>query len=92
VSEGAANELIASHVGSEVVEIHLPDGVDGDALVTRLGDGPWRSERVGQMLYLYLRDGGTDGLLHQLGDLEVARRHATLEDVFLTLTGHTLRD
>jgi lipooligosaccharide transport system ATP-binding protein len=92
VSEGAADELIASHVGSEVVEIHLPDGADGDALVARLGDGPWRSERAGQMLYLYLRDASTDGLLHQLGDLDVARRHATLEDVFLTLTGHTLRD
>jgi len=92
VSEGAADELIASHVGSEVVEIHLPDGADGDALVARLGHGPWRSERAGQMLYLYLRDASTDGLLHQLGDLDVARRHATLEDVFLTLTGHTLRD
>jgi len=44
------------------------------------------------MLYLYLRDGSGDGLLRQLGDLDVARRHATLEDVFLTLTGHTLRD
>jgi len=92
VSEGSVDELIASHVGSEVVEIHLPDGADADALVARLGHGPWRSERAGQMLYLYLRDGSTDGLLRQLGDLEVARRHATLEDVFLTLTGHTLRD
>jgi lipooligosaccharide transport system ATP-binding protein len=92
VSEGAADDLIASHVGSEVVEIHLPDGAAADALVARLGHGPWRSERAGQMLYLYLRDGSTDGLLHQLDDLDVARRHATLEDVFLTLTGHTLRD
>ena len=92
VSEGSVDELIASHVGSEVVEIHLPDGADADALVARLGHGPWRSERAGQMLYLYLHDASTDGLLHELGDLEVARRHATLEDVFLTLTGHTLRD
>jgi len=92
VSEGSVDELIASHVGSEVVEIHLPDGADADALVARLGHGPWRSERAGQMLYLYLRDGSGDGLLRQLGDLDVARRHATLEDVFLTLTGHTLRD
>jgi lipooligosaccharide transport system ATP-binding protein len=92
VSEGGVDELIASHVGSEVVEIHLTDGADADALVARLGHGPWRSERAGQMLYLYLRDGSTDGLLRQLGDLDVARRHATLEDVFLTLTGHTLRD
>jgi hypothetical protein len=31
-------------------------------------------------------------VLARLGDFDVARRRATLEDVFLTLTGHSLRD
>ena len=44
------------------------------------------------MLYLYLRDGHADALLDRLDGLDVGRRRATLEDVFLTLTGHTLRD
>jgi hypothetical protein len=39
----------------------------------------------------YLRDGHADAL-SALGGLDVGRRQATLEDVFLTLTGHTLRD
>jgi lipooligosaccharide transport system ATP-binding protein len=92
VAEGRAEDLIASRVGAEVVEVHLPDGADPDPVARRLADGPWRSERAGQMLYFYLHDGHADDLLRRLGDLDVARRRATLEDVFLTLTGHRLRD
>jgi len=92
ISEGRADELIARHVGSEVVEVHLPDGVDAGAVAARLGTGDWRSERAGQMLYLLPRDGHADELLARLGDLDVARRRATLEDVFLSLTGHQLRE
>ncbi len=92
VAEGCAADLIASRVGAEVIEVHLPDDADSDAVARRIGDGPWRSERAGQMLYVYLRDGHADGVLARLGDLDVARRRATLEDVFLTLTGHRLRD
>lgn len=91
VAEGRAADLIASRVGAEVIEVHLPDGVDPATLLAQLGDGPWRSERAGQMVYVYLRDGHADELLGRLGSLEVARRRATLEDVFLTLTGHELR-
>ena len=92
VAEGRTDELIARHVGSEVVEVHLPDDVDADAVLARLVPGDWRSERAGRMLYLLLRDGHADALLARLGQLDVARRRATLEDVFLTLTGHQLRE
>jgi lipooligosaccharide transport system ATP-binding protein len=92
VAEGRADELIASRVGTEVVEVHLPDGADADAVMAGLGSGPWRSERAGHMLYLYLSDGHADALLARLDGLDVTRRRATLEDVFLTLTGHHLRD
>jgi len=92
VAEGDAATLIAGRVGTEVIEVHLPDDADAAAIVARLGNGPWRSEHVGRMLYLYLRDGRADALLDRLGGLDVGRRRATLEDVFLTLTGHTLRD
>ena len=45
------------------------------------------------MLYLYLRDGqATPAMFSALEALDFARRRATLEDVFLTLTGHALRD
>jgi hypothetical protein len=92
VAEGRADELIATRVGAEVVEVHLPDDADPAALLACLGAGPWRSELAGHMLYFYLRDGHADALLGRLGDLDVTRRRATLEDVFLTLTGHQLRD
>ena len=92
VAAGGADELIASRVGAEVVEVHLPEGADPARVAGCVGDGPWRSEHAGQTLYFYLRDGHADVLLPRLGDLDVARRRATLEDVFLTLTGHTLRD
>ncbi|HYY05426.1 MAG TPA: ATP-binding cassette domain-containing protein [Candidatus Limnocylindria bacterium] len=94
VAEGTPAELVAAHVGADVVEVYL-SGTEADAArsVTRLGTGPWRAERVGQVLYLYLRDGeAAPRLLGELDGLHFARRRATLEDVFLTLTGHALRD
>ena len=89
IAEGRPAELVARLVGSEVVEVTL-----GDAPVDeRLRQGPWRAERVGDLLYLYLRDGQADArLFAALDGLPFARRPATLEDVFLVLTGHALRD
>jgi lipooligosaccharide transport system ATP-binding protein len=92
VAEGDPGALIASQVGAEVIEVHLPDDADPAAVLARVGNGPWRSEHAGRMLYFYLRDGHADAVLAQLGGLDVGHRRATLEDVFLTLTGHSLRD
>jgi lipooligosaccharide transport system ATP-binding protein len=93
VAEGRPGELVTAHVGSEVVEIHLPDEAGDGDVAARVGDGPWRAERAGGMLYLYLPEGRDDqGLLARLDGLDFTRRRASLEDVFLTLTGHALRD
>jgi lipooligosaccharide transport system ATP-binding protein len=92
VAGGRPDELVARYVGSEVVEVHLPDGLDAEAILAGLGPGDWRSEQAGRMLYLLLRDGHADAVLARLGDLDVTRRRATLEDVFLSLTGHQLRE
>src|SRR5204862_367228 len=68
-------------------------GIARDGAVPRLGTGPWRTERVSQVLYRYLRDGEAGPrVFGALDGLDFARRRATLEDVFLTLTGHALRD
>ena len=94
VAEGTPAELVAAQVGSDVVEVYL-SGVEAEdaRTVARLGAGPWRRERVGQVFYLYLRDGEAGPhLFGALDGLDFARRRATLEDVFLTLTGHALRD
>jgi len=93
VVEGTPPALVAAHVGAEVVEVYLSGADDEDArIVGRLEAGPWRSERVGQVLYLYLRDGEGRSMFSALDGLDFTRRRATLEDVFLTLTGHALRD
>jgi lipooligosaccharide transport system ATP-binding protein len=89
VAEGTPASLVARHVGSEVMEVYLPE--DEAAPPARLTAGPWRSERVGDVLYLYLNDGQAPPL-DALDGLHFARRRATLEDVFLVLTGHALRD
>src|SRR5262249_62407038 len=91
VAEGDADALIASRVGSEVIEIHLPEGAGAEDVVARLRHGPWRSEGAGGMLYLYLRDGHGAELLRQLDGLDVARRRATLQDGLLTLTAQPPR-
>jgi len=92
IVEGTPEELIAAHVGTEVVEVYLSGGERTD-VIDRLAAGPWRTERVGHVLYLYLRDGQAGaGMFGALDGLDFTRRRATLEDVFLTLTGHALRD
>jgi len=92
IAQGAPAELIDTHVGAEVVEVVLA-AADGDGVAVRLAAGPWRTERVGDLLYLYLRTGQADeAMFTALAGLDFAHRRATLEDVFLTLTGHALRD
>ena len=94
VAEGRPADLVAAHVGQEVVEVYLSGTErEDDAVAARLAGGPWRTERVGQVLYLYLGDGlATPEMFAMLAGLDFAHRRATLEDVFLTLTGHGLRD
>jgi len=92
VAEGAPAALVAARVGREVIEVQLPPDA-ADAAVARIPAGPWTTERVGDVLYVYLRDGvGAAPLLTALDDLPFARRPASLEDLFLRLTGHSLRD
>jgi lipooligosaccharide transport system ATP-binding protein len=91
IAEGRPEELIARHVGREVVEIQLSGAPAPPSLPA--ANGAWRSERVGDVLYLYLHDGAPDERIGAaLAGFDVTRRRATLEDVFLTLTGHALRD
>jgi lipooligosaccharide transport system ATP-binding protein len=94
ISQGTPAELIKKHVGAEVVEVYLPGPDDEDErVVARLTGGDWWMERVGQVVYLYVRDAeAARRAVEALDHLDFTRRRATLEDVFLTLTGHVLRD
>jgi ABC-2 type transport system ATP-binding protein len=99
IALGTPRELIASLGGKEVIEVALEDGtLDVDA-VSRLPGLHGVRQIPGDTFVLsadplhvalpavidHVRAAG-----HTLGSL--ATRHATLEDVFVSLTGRGLRD
>lgn len=90
LTEGTPKVLIAEKVGSEVVELS-PATPEVEDYCLKQG---WSVERVADMLYVY---GGNskavyDSLVAQFKLSSVVIRVATLEDVFLKLTGRGLRD
>jgi lipooligosaccharide transport system ATP-binding protein len=88
--EGQPMGLISQHVGSGVVEVLAPD----DALDQWLKRGAWAYERAGDRVYLYTDDNRQvrELILREHPSANVIIRDATLEDVFLKLTGRGLRD
>ena len=87
---GAPAALVASEVGHTVVEAWNYTG----AFATFVRELPGRLEEVGDRLYFYPRD--SDGVERLLEDRfpgqERLIRRASLEDVFLKLTGRALRE
>ena len=88
--EGQPMGLISQHVGSGVVEVLAPD----DTLDQWLKRGAWAYERAGDRVYLYTDDNRQvrELILREHPSANVIIRDATLEDVFLKLTGRGLRD
>jgi len=94
VAEGSPRELIERYVTREVLELRLAD-TDGDVLKERLASLATHVEVLPERIQLHADDGEQVlERIHALG-LPVERalvRRATLEDVFLRLTGRTLVD
>ena len=91
VTEGSPRELIALHSTKEVLELRLSDAsrdklAEVDGLVDRI---EWLPDRV--LLYTEAGDAALNEV-HERGiETETALvRRATLEDVFLTITGRSL--
>ncbi len=99
-AEGAPADLVRTHVGREVVELRgfESDGQARDVMkrvLAAAGDLTDAHEVHDTLILLYSPDG--EMLLRRIReqgvDVEAATlRHATLEDVFLKLTGRMLRD
>jgi lipooligosaccharide transport system ATP-binding protein len=88
--EGVPNGLIEEEIGREVVEIRIDEARDAE-LIAALGGQSCGHERVGDTLYFYCRDG--HDLQRRILELDLpntVHRPATLEDVFLKLTGRSL--
>lgn len=94
VREGRPAELVAREVGREVLELRLAPA-DVPRLLEHLDGRPRGHERAGDLVLLFTDDAEAlhaearrSGLAMRLQ----AARAAGLEDVFLRLTGRTLRD
>ena len=88
IAEGSPRALIAEHIEPQVLEVHGP-GYE-QWMEQAKGLAP-RVERVGDTVYCYGEE--VEPLLRTIaGELSYLHRPASLEDVFLKLTGRDLRD
>jgi len=95
VAEGSPRDLIAEHVTREVVEVRFSLSVDRDEVVERVHRFAERVEPLADRVLLYTHNG--DATVAGVTDAgfdsaAVLVRRASLEDVFLMLTGRTLED
>ncbi len=92
LKEGTPGRLVADEIGREVIEVRTAPEDDA-RILDRLSGLDCAHERVGDTLYFYCPDG--HAVMKRLLELELANtliRPATLEDVFLKLTGRSLHE
>jgi lipooligosaccharide transport system ATP-binding protein len=90
IAQGSPRSLIAEHIEPQVVEVH---GSGHEAWMAHARNLAARVERAGDTVFAYADD--VQPVLKTLaGQKELAylHRQASLEDVFLKLTGRDLRD
>jgi lipooligosaccharide transport system ATP-binding protein len=92
VARGTPPELIAAHATREVLELRF---TDQETATTKLREAGARLEVLPDRLLVYADDGETAlATAHGIGltPLTALVRRASLEDVFLQLTGRSLID
>jgi len=88
-AEGTPRGLIDSHVGRHVLEVETPE----PDFLEAVRQGGWQSERSGRRCIVYGREREALVALRERFCPEYGLlRPATLEDVFLRLTGRELRE
>jgi lipooligosaccharide transport system ATP-binding protein len=95
VTEGEPGALVLEHVGREVLELELSEGCDPQALLAALDGRLEGHDHAEDSLMLYTSD--AEELLAEIDQRRFPHesalvRRATLEDVFLRLTGRSLRE
>jgi lipooligosaccharide transport system ATP-binding protein len=94
--EGSPPDLIQRHAGNEVIEVRLREDEDKESCLEAIGGAIPEGAEVecsADTLYLYSSDASrviTNLTLDS--DRTILHRRATLEDVFLRLTGRDLRE
>jgi lipooligosaccharide transport system ATP-binding protein len=90
LKEGIPSRLIEDEIGREVTEVRISPDQD-ESLIAKLAEFSCGHERAGDTLFFYCRDG--QNLRRKVTELDLpntVHRPATLEDVFLKLTGRSL--
>ncbi len=92
LAEGEPAELVQEHVGEQCIEIRpLPaERAQIDARLDAVGAS--HLEQVGDTIYMYPRGGIDWSALHAIPNERLLQRSATLEDLFLRLTGREMRE
>ena len=95
VAEGSPRDLIAQHVTREVVEVRLDLATEPTVAAAQMHSLGERVEPLADRVLIYTHDG--DAIAHKVsndgfGAASVLVRRASLEDVFLILTGRSLED
>ncbi|HIH43538.1 MAG TPA: ATP-binding cassette domain-containing protein [Candidatus Methanoperedenaceae archaeon] len=87
--EGKPDELVRDYIGTEIVEVQ--NGPEAVACLDRIAA---KYETIGDMIQVYTDDPQkvANALLEECRPGHVVARKATLEDVFLKLTGRKLRE
>ncbi|HET6638550.1 MAG TPA: ATP-binding cassette domain-containing protein [Gemmatimonadota bacterium] len=92
IARGTPQGLIEEHIGAEVVELYSTDPSHSEAMALLQGAAD-HVERAGDEVYgFFRRSESARALLPDLAEHHFVHRRATLEDVFLRLTGRELRE
>jgi lipooligosaccharide transport system ATP-binding protein len=95
VAEGSPRALVETHATREVVELRFARAADQQHALTRVRQLAARVEPVADRLLVYTDDGDATAAVMTgdgVGAASVLVRRASLEDVFLILTGRTLEE
>lgn len=91
IAEGSPKSLVAEHVGRMIIKISGNKEEIAKYRAEAVGCNI-ETERDNNSLYLYVRDECPELEKSLISYRHVVKRPATLEDVFLKLTGRTLRE
>ena len=95
VAEGSPRDLVTTHATREVVELRFARAAEQEAALPRVRSFAPRVEPVADRLLVYTDDGDATAAAvtgDGIGAASVLVRRASLEDVFLILTGRSLED
>ena len=93
IAMGRPKDLIREHLETNAIEIFIESSQRPKLLETFSTSTQFHAD-LGQRLIIYSRDSGTmlTQLHHDYSGIEIRSRLTNLEDVFLKLTGHQLRE